>query len=122
MLHQAEIEAQRGGDNSRLREIKSDINVLLDREARMWSQRSHVRWVSQGDSNTKYFHSQATQRHRKNKILGIKDETRTWKDQPTKIATVLVNYFQELFSSTRPNSTSSVLDQVQPVITSEMNI
>ena len=61
------------------------------------------------------------QRHRKNKIWGIKDETRTWQDQPTEIATVLVNYFQEIFSSTRPNSRSSVLDQVQPMITSEMN-
>ena len=121
MLHQAKIEAQRGEDNTRLREIKSEINVLLDRKAWMWSQRSRVRWVSQGDSNTKYFHSQATQRHRKNKILGIKDEIGTWQDQPTEIAVVLVNYFQELFSSTRLNSTSSVLDQVQPVITSEMN-
>lgn len=35
---------------------------------------------------------------------------------------MLVNYFQELFSSARQNSTSSVLDQVQLVITSEMNI
>ena len=60
MLHQAKIEAQRGGDNTRLREIKSEINVLLDRKAWMWSQRSRVRWVSQGDSNTKYFHSWAT--------------------------------------------------------------
>lgn len=53
--------------------------------------------------------------------MGIKDEIGTWQDQPTEIAVVLVNYFQELFSSTRLNSTSSVLDQVQPVITSEMN-
>ena len=53
--------------------------------------------------------------------MGIKDEIGTWQDQPTEIAVVLVNYFQELFSSARPNSTSNVLDQVQPVITSEMN-
>ena len=113
MLHQAKIEAQGrggGGDNTRLREIKSEINVLLDKEGRMQSQRSRVRWVSQGDSNTKYFHSRATQRHRKNKILGIKDETGTWQDQPTEIAAVLVNYFQELFSSARSNSKSSVSD------------
>ena len=37
MLVQAEIAILHGGDNSRLREIKAEINVLLDREAQMWS-------------------------------------------------------------------------------------
>ena len=60
LLAQAEIESMQNGDNSRIRELKIEINVLL-REAQMWSQRSRVKWVSQGDSNTKYFHSWATQ-------------------------------------------------------------
>lgn len=46
LLAQAEIEAMQSGDNSRIRELKNEINVLLDREARMWSQRSRVKWVS----------------------------------------------------------------------------
>lgn len=46
LLAQAEIEAMQSGDNSQIRELKNEINVLLDREARMWSQRSRVKWVS----------------------------------------------------------------------------
>lgn len=121
LLAQAEIEAMQSGDNSQIRELKNEINVLLDREARMWSQRSRVKWVNEGDNNTKYFHSRATQRLRKNKILEIKDNEGFWHDQQSDISEVLVNYFQDLFSSSRPNLNDCVLDQIQPVITNAMN-
>ena len=57
MLVQAENTILQGGNNLRLKELKAKINVLLERKAPIWSQRSHVLWVSQGDSNKKYFHS-----------------------------------------------------------------
>jgi len=57
MLVQAENTILQGGNNLRLKELKAKINVLLERKAPMWSQRSNVLWVSQGDSNKKYFHS-----------------------------------------------------------------
>ena len=56
------------GQNGRVKELKEEINILLDREARMWSQRSRTLWLKNGDNNTKIFHCQATKRHRKNKI------------------------------------------------------
>lgn len=71
LLIVAESEAMRNGYNNRVRELNFDIVVLLDREARMWNQRSRVLWLSKGNSNTKFSHSQTTQRHRKNSILSI---------------------------------------------------
>ena len=38
-LVEAESAAIVSGQNGRVRELKEDINILLDREARMWSQR-----------------------------------------------------------------------------------
>ena len=38
LLHKAENEAMNLGENSRVQELKVEINVLLDREARMWAQ------------------------------------------------------------------------------------
>ena len=73
MLLRAKNEAMNLRDNSRVWELKSEINVLLDREVRMWAQRSRLLWASQGDKNIKYFHSHATKRYRKNQIVGIKD-------------------------------------------------
>ena len=42
LLLRAKNEAMILRDNSRVRELKSEINVLLDREARMWAQRSRL--------------------------------------------------------------------------------
>jgi len=61
------------------------------------------------------------QQHRKNKITGIKDDAGTWQDQLDDIAIVLVKYYHDLFSSLRPNHSTCVLDQIQPVITQEIN-
>ena len=52
LLSRAEIEAQCCGVNHRVRELKAEIGVLMDREVRMWAQRSRLLWDSQGDKNT----------------------------------------------------------------------
>ena len=74
LLAKAEEEAMRSGNNNRVRELKGDINVLLDREATMWSQWSRLLWARDGDKNTKYFRSRATKRYRRNLIVGIRDD------------------------------------------------
>ena len=56
-LVKAEIEAMASGNNHQIRQLKKEIEVLLEREAIMWAQRSRVLWARQGDTNTKYFHS-----------------------------------------------------------------
>ena len=78
-LAKAEIEAMTNGNNFWIREIKRETEVLLDREAIMWAQRSRVLWARQGDRNTKYFHSCATRRYRKNVIEGIRDDDDRWR-------------------------------------------
>ena len=60
LLVQAKIAAIRSGCNIQLRELKVEINVLLDKESCLWGQRSRVLWLSKGDQNMKYFHSRAT--------------------------------------------------------------
>ena len=60
MLAKVEAEALRRGDNTRLRELKAEIHVLMDRETQLWSQRSRVLWLKNGDSDSKFFHNKAT--------------------------------------------------------------
>ena len=52
-----EKEAMRTGLNFRLLDLKKEIASLVDKEQRMWLQRSKVLWASQGDRNSKFFHT-----------------------------------------------------------------
>ena len=117
----AEMEAQIHGQNARLRALKEEINTLLDNEAHMWSQRSHTLWLKNGDNNTKFFHCQATKRSKKNLIHGIMDEDNNWRVEPDEIATHLINYQQELFTSSNPISHGVALEYIPRVITDHMN-
>ena len=87
----------------------------------MWSQRSRILWARQGDKSTKYFHSCATRRYRKNFIEGIRDEDGIWRRQLDEISKVLVKYYKTLFSSIEPSVSTNVLACVPTMINEEMN-
>ena len=74
----AESMAMVSGDNTRIRSLRMEINLLQDWESRMWCQRSRVLWLTKGDNNTTFFHSKATKRLRKNLIRGIRDGNGAW--------------------------------------------
>ena len=49
MLKEAKKEAMRTGVNFQVRELKKEIDELVDREYRMWFQRSKALWAANGD-------------------------------------------------------------------------
>ncbi|XP_065615972.1 uncharacterized protein LOC136061730 [Quercus suber] len=121
LLVQAELVAQRSGNNQRVWELKAKMDTLKEREARMWRQCSRILWASKGDCNSKFFHSQATKRFRKNTIRGIKDETDQLHTDLDGIASILNKFYQELFEKSNPTHADEVLSYVLPCITDEMN-
>ena len=49
LLAKAELVVVTSGNNFRVWQLKFEINVLLDKEATMWAQRSRLLWVKNGD-------------------------------------------------------------------------
>jgi len=74
------------------------LDDLLLKQEIYWKQRSRVSWLKHGDRNTKYFHSKASQRRRRNFIHGIRDQNNGWVDEPEEIARVAIEYFKSIFS------------------------
>ena len=44
-LQQAEKEAARTRNSTRMRFLETEVNLLLDKEAKMWGQRSRIVWL-----------------------------------------------------------------------------
>ena len=86
----------------------------------MWSQRSRVLWLKHGDSNSKFFHNKATQRFRKNSILGIEDKRGNWQVQPEAIGDTIVEYFAELFTTRNSVIEEGYLSFVPRLVTVEV--
>lgn len=107
----------------RIRETKAKINNMLHHEELAWRQRSRAIWLPAGDKNTKFFHQRATQRKRKNQILGVFNTTGEWCTDDEQIADTAVGYFQNLFTSGQTNDEAigQVLEAVDQRVTVDMN-
>jgi hypothetical protein len=54
--------------------VKLHLDELLSAECRYWKKRCTMRWIKQGEENTKFFHAMATERYKRNNIAMLKDE------------------------------------------------
>ena len=58
-LKEAEKLAMRTGNNQQVLVLLKEIAELVDKENRLWFQRSKVIWAKFGDRNSKFFHIHA---------------------------------------------------------------
>lgn len=120
LLASVEAEAMRCGNNSWVRELKSIVNVLLEKEIWLWRQRSRDLWLKKGDNNSKFFHH-ATQRFMKNTILSIRYRDGQRQDQTDLVGDTIVDYYKELFTTCNPVLQADSLSYVPQLVTDEIN-
>ena len=101
-------------------EASRSLDALLLKQEIFWHQRSWVSWLKYGDKNKKYFHSKASQRRRRNFIMGIKDKQNNWVEEMDDIAEVATNYFETIFTSGSSNRMEECIDSVPHKVTEEM--
>ncbi|KAK7842693.1 hypothetical protein CFP56_013490, partial [Quercus suber] len=96
MLVSTKEAAARGGS------IDQEINELIDKESLMWFQRARAMYLQLGDSNTRFFHSRASQRFKRNRILGLKNNQNIWCTSEHQLHEIATSFYRDLFTSCSP--------------------
>ena len=120
-LKTGENQAIRSRDSSRMRLLEDKVNQLLDKEAKMWRQRSKVAWLRDGDCNTQFFHSKASQCRRQNYITKLHDANGGWCSSQDQFNATIVDFYQTLFTSGNPCNFEEVIKTIPHVVTYKMN-
>lgn len=120
-LKEAEEVAINGRSTDWFNKVKRELTGLLVKEELMWKQRSRALWLQEGDKNSKFFHSRATHRYRRNKIVEIKNSEGVVCSDKESISNTFIDYYQALFTSSQPNNLDAALDDIPRTITKQMN-
>ncbi|XP_074293206.1 uncharacterized protein LOC141620165 [Silene latifolia] len=106
MLQEAQTKLQLDPRNVSLqREARDAALIYKDRaEAKrsFLAQKAKVQWFSEGDGNTKFFHSAIKARRMQNKILAIKDMDGKMASTALEIEEAFIHYYQKLLGACTP--------------------
>lgn len=103
MLSKAEIAAAKGEvDYKVVKSLRAEVNDLLVKESQMWQQCSRALFLKCGNHNTSYFHSKASHRFRRNRILGLRNSSNAWCTEDNQIKDITYDYYHSLFTSSHP--------------------
>ncbi|XP_024190213.1 uncharacterized protein LOC112194201 [Rosa chinensis] len=72
---------------------------ILAQQEKYWRQRSRAVWLKEGDRNSAFFHSKASNRRSRNTIKGLKNEGGEWTTDPDEISRILVDYYKNIFAT-----------------------
>ncbi|XP_008221396.1 PREDICTED: uncharacterized protein LOC103321374 [Prunus mume] len=94
--------------------LSTEYNIILNQEALFWQQKSRVKWLQEGDRNTKFFHLSTIVRRRRNKIEKLKNNVGVWVEEAIELKKFAIDYFMGLFYSNQPDNTNPPMSKLFP--------
>ncbi|OMO87766.1 reverse transcriptase [Corchorus capsularis] len=105
----------------KVEELISQLKEAWSKEEQYWYQRSRIKWLKDGDANTRFFHQTTIQMRQTNKILNLKSDNGEWIEEEKKIVEEFELYYSDLFTSNNSKNWDQVLLHVPRVVTDHMN-
>ncbi|KAL8096839.1 hypothetical protein AgCh_030071 [Apium graveolens] len=83
---------------------KDRLDDLLKQEETYWKQRAKAFWLSEGDTNSKFFHAQDTIRKKANRIVFLRNEQDEIIDNHEEMCNMAIQYFTSVFAGDNGNN------------------
>ncbi|KAG8488150.1 hypothetical protein CXB51_018462 [Gossypium anomalum] len=103
------------------KEKQDDLRRLYEEDEIYWAQRSRIKWLKEGDRNTKIFHVRATSRRKKNDIDRLKDNNGCWVYNSRDKCRVARDYFIDLFQTSTNTVNNIDICCIPKCVNEEMN-
>lgn len=100
---------------------KADLRRLLNLEEPFWKLKARIKWLQEGDRNTKSFHAVVAERRRQMVIHKLKNSQGHWIDHEDAIADEAAHFFSNLLSDDSSGSSDDLLKFIPNLISSEEN-
>ncbi|RVW77186.1 Transposon TX1 uncharacterized 149 kDa protein [Vitis vinifera] len=78
---------------------KGELEELILREEIHWRQKARVKWVKEGDCNSKFFHKVANGRRNRKYIKSLENETGLVLNNAVSITEEILLYFEKLYAN-----------------------
>ncbi|XP_075663401.1 uncharacterized protein LOC142632980 [Castanea sativa] len=117
-----EAKAAKGSAVSILRQCGSKGKIVGKSFKKLGILRSKVHWYREGDRNTKFFHAHASERRKKNTILGLWNDDGVWCESKESIVAAAISYFEGIYSTSSPCGINEVADALPRCVTKDMNV
>ena len=87
----------------------------------LWIQRARAMYLQSGDSNTRFFHSKASQRYKRNRIHGLKNNQNIWCTAEHQLQEIATSFYLDFFTSCYLEENHPIFESIQPEVTVDMN-
>ncbi|VFQ80677.1 unnamed protein product [Cuscuta campestris] len=106
------FEADPSTDNKILYNQKlAELQEAHRREYAFWKQKCNLKWLKDGDANTKFFHILVKERRRKQQITSLFNDQGQLIDKRDELEALAVTHFPTLLNSSEPCSSSEAYSQ-----------
>ncbi|KAA3475230.1 Retrovirus-related Pol polyprotein LINE-1 [Gossypium australe] len=85
------------------REIRDELENVLEHEDLLWRQKARCDWLQFGDQNTNFFHSRTIKRRKFNRITSLQIDNGDWCSDQEKLQNKEVEFFERLYSEVPTN-------------------
>ncbi|VFQ82903.1 unnamed protein product [Cuscuta campestris] len=100
---------------------KAELLLATDYEYHFWKQKANIRWMEEGDSNSKFFHAFVKGKRSRSIIRSIEDANGTLISNLGEIKNIAIDHFTSLFSTRKQISVNSILEYMEAGIYEEDN-
>lgn len=91
-------EGYKEGSLEKVKHIHNQLEERRKQEEILWKQKSRIRWLKEGERNTKFFHKTTVQRRMHNTISFIQKQEGQRVESHEEIEQEFINHFQEVHS------------------------